>query len=169
MYPFINGWFSDLFPGFNTATFFCLSPARTGNYQRQWCGLFYVQWTEVRCNCSFYYYWWNFWPSIIRSGWNTNIRQPMLKLKADSGFHELFLNYYHVYLICTHPTFLYMLYLRNKSWKPECVLSFNMGWRIVVFYPELMWLTFPSYMYMLINYRLFEFGSINCVRHFPQT
>jgi hypothetical protein len=27
-------------------------------------------------------------------------------------------------------------YLRNKSWKPECVLSFNMGWRILVFYPE---------------------------------
>jgi hypothetical protein len=21
-------------------------------------------------------------------------------------------------------------FLRNKSWKPECVLSFNMGWRI---------------------------------------
>ena len=27
--------------------------------------------------------------------------------------------------------------LRNKSWKPECVLSFNMGWRILIFYPEL--------------------------------
>jgi len=27
-------------------------------------------------------------------------------------------------------------YLRNKSWKQECVLSFNMGWRILVFYPE---------------------------------
>jgi hypothetical protein len=26
--------------------------------------------------------------------------------------------------------------LRNKSWKPESVLSFNMGWRILVFYPE---------------------------------
>ena len=26
--------------------------------------------------------------------------------------------------------------LRNKSWKPECVGSFNMGWRILVFYPE---------------------------------
>jgi hypothetical protein len=26
--------------------------------------------------------------------------------------------------------------LRNKSWKPECVLSFNMGWWILVFYPE---------------------------------
>jgi hypothetical protein len=26
--------------------------------------------------------------------------------------------------------------LRNKSWKPECVLSFNMDWRILVFYPE---------------------------------
>jgi hypothetical protein len=25
---------------------------------------------------------------------------------------------------------------RNKSWKPECVGSFNMDWRILVFYPE---------------------------------
>ena len=29
------------------------------------------------------------------------------------------------------------IYLRNESWKPECVESFNMGWRILVFYPEL--------------------------------
>ena len=29
-----------------------------------------------------------------------------------------------------------MLYLRNKSWKPECVGSFNMDWQILVFYPE---------------------------------
>ena len=27
-------------------------------------------------------------------------------------------------------------WLRNKSWKPECVGSFNMDWRILVFYPE---------------------------------
>jgi hypothetical protein len=27
-------------------------------------------------------------------------------------------------------------WLRNKSWKPECVLSFNMGWRKLVFYPD---------------------------------
>jgi hypothetical protein len=27
-------------------------------------------------------------------------------------------------------------YLRNKSWKPECVVGFNMGWRILVFHPE---------------------------------
>ena len=27
-------------------------------------------------------------------------------------------------------------YLRNKSWKPECVGSFNMDWRILVFYPK---------------------------------
>ena len=26
--------------------------------------------------------------------------------------------------------------LRNKSWKPKCVESFNMDWRILVFYPE---------------------------------
>jgi hypothetical protein len=28
------------------------------------------------------------------------------------------------------------LELRNKSWKSECVGSFNMDWRILVFYPE---------------------------------
>ena len=28
------------------------------------------------------------------------------------------------------------LYLRNKSWKPECVGSLDMDWRILVFYPE---------------------------------
>ena len=26
--------------------------------------------------------------------------------------------------------------IRNKSWKPECVGSFNMDWQILVFYPE---------------------------------
>jgi hypothetical protein len=26
--------------------------------------------------------------------------------------------------------------LRNKSWMPECVLSFNICWQILVFYPE---------------------------------
>jgi hypothetical protein len=26
--------------------------------------------------------------------------------------------------------------LRNNSWKPESVLSFNMGWWIIVFYTE---------------------------------
>jgi hypothetical protein len=29
-----------------------------------------------------------------------------------------------------------MIYLRNKSWKLECVGSFNMDWRILVFHPE---------------------------------
>ena len=29
------------------------------------------------------------------------------------------------------------VYLRNNSWKPECVGSFNMDWQILVFYPEL--------------------------------
>jgi hypothetical protein len=28
------------------------------------------------------------------------------------------------------------VYLRNKSWNPECVGSFNMDWRILVLYPE---------------------------------
>ena len=35
------------------------------------------------------------------------------------------------------PTLTYTArYLRNKSWKPECVGSFNMDWWILVFYPE---------------------------------
>jgi len=25
-----------------------------------------------------------------------------------------------------------IIYLKSDSWKPECVLSFNMGWRILV-------------------------------------
>jgi hypothetical protein len=29
---------------------------------------------------------------------------------------------------------LFTCRLRNKSWKPECVVSFNMGWWILVFY-----------------------------------
>ena len=29
-----------------------------------------------------------------------------------------------------------MLKSRNKSWKPECIGSFKMDWRILVFYPE---------------------------------
>jgi hypothetical protein len=32
--------------------------------------------------------------------------------------------------------YLYFFQLRNKSWKPECVGSFNMDWRILVFYSE---------------------------------
>jgi hypothetical protein len=28
------------------------------------------------------------------------------------------------------------IYFRNKSWKPECVGSLNMDWRILVFYLE---------------------------------
>jgi hypothetical protein len=33
-----------------------------------------------------------------------------------------------------------VIYLRNKSWKPECVLSFNMGWQILVNFIPHLWL-----------------------------
>jgi hypothetical protein len=36
-------------------------------------------------------------------------------------------------------------YLRNKSWEPECVGSFNMDWRILVFHPESSILAFMIY------------------------
>jgi len=35
-----------------------------------------------------------------------------------------------------HVTRLFILKKLIKSWKPECVLNFNMGWRILVSYPE---------------------------------
>ena len=48
------------------------------------------------------------------------------------------LNFILFYLLNIYFIFLFIeFYLRNKSWKPECVLNFNMGWRILVFYPEL--------------------------------
>jgi hypothetical protein len=41
------------------------------------------------------------------------------------------------YRICTHIADILLIWrLRNKSWKPECVLNFNMDWRVLVFYPE---------------------------------
>jgi hypothetical protein len=36
---------------------------------------------------------------------------------------------------------------RKNSWKPECVLSFNMDWRILVSYPE------PETKYKITNIR----------------
>jgi hypothetical protein len=38
--------------------------------------------------------------------------------------------------VLDHNSGKFMMKLRNKSWKPECVGSFNMDWRILVFYPE---------------------------------
>jgi hypothetical protein len=50
-----------------------------------------------------------------------------------SKIHDIqgyLLNYTtHLKYTCKH-------YLRNKSWKPACVGHLNMGWRILVFYPE---------------------------------
>jgi hypothetical protein len=43
---------------------------------------------------------------------------------------------YKLLIISLKPYIVEMSYLRNKSWKPECVASFNMDWRILVFYPE---------------------------------
>jgi hypothetical protein len=40
----------------------------------------------------------------------------------------------HIIYWCIY--YILVIYLRNKSWKVECVSSFNMGWRILVFNPE---------------------------------
>ena len=43
---------------------------------------------------------------------------------------------FHIIKFLTSKIIEFIVCLRNKSWKPECVLSFNMGWRILVFYPK---------------------------------
>ena len=46
-------------------------------------------------------------------------------------------NEYTLIETCTEPSMSRTcVYLRNKSWKPDCVGSFSMDWRILVFYPE---------------------------------
>ena len=45
-------------------------------------------------------------------------------------------NYILVYVCISAVSYDILVWLRNTSGKPECVLSFNMGWRILVFYPE---------------------------------
>jgi hypothetical protein len=61
--------------------------------------------------------------------------QSKLKNNNKYGFIDIHFSGYHgfqkkAYAFNNHG------YLRNKSWKPECVGSFNMEWRILVFYPE---------------------------------
>jgi hypothetical protein len=52
-------------------------------------------------------------------------------------FRTLLILLLHIYIyFSTSSIVLFFGELRNKSWKPECVESFNMDWRIVVFYPE---------------------------------
>jgi len=59
-----------------------------------------------------------------------NFSVIVLELKIPTDLKYLFtFGLYH--LQCSK------IYLRNKSWKPECVERFNMYWRILVFYPEL--------------------------------
>jgi hypothetical protein len=67
------------------------------------------------------------------------------------------LNYFCWILFCFIPSF----YLRNKSWKPECVLSFNMGWRILVFYPER---ESQSYWWSIRKNNI-VFACFNCTSH----
>ena len=55
---------------------------------------------------------------------------------------------------------LILFYLRNKSWKPECVLSVNMGWRILAFYPE------PELSFFVLVFNLFfSRVTVHCTGH----
>ena len=59
-----EGW--DPINRFNSATFLCLSQARTWiSNVICWhsCGLFCVQWVHL---CYFCWYWWNWWPSLFK-------------------------------------------------------------------------------------------------------
>ena len=51
---------------FNPATFLPLSQARTWISSITCGGLFYDQWAEVKGDCSFCWYWRNYWPSLFK-------------------------------------------------------------------------------------------------------
>jgi hypothetical protein len=51
---------------------------------------------------------------------------------SESGFYGITITYIWLNI----NDVILSEWLRNKSWKPECVGSFNMDWRILVFYPE---------------------------------
>jgi hypothetical protein len=73
----------------------------------------------------------------------------------------------------TSPPF-FVFCLRNNSWKPECAGSFNMDWRILVFYLKFTNIrkrsSYPfsiiSLAHAPVNMTDFSIGSINCVGHF---
>jgi hypothetical protein len=44
----------------------CLSQTKTWISNVKCHGLIYVQWFEVRDDCSFCWYWWNCWPSLFK-------------------------------------------------------------------------------------------------------
>ena len=59
--------------------------------------------------------------------WNDNA----CGIQVTGTFSDKFLR---IFRILSTSTIQFLL--KNKSWKPESVLSFNMDWRILVFYPE---------------------------------
>jgi hypothetical protein len=74
-----------------------------------------------------------FWPLCCLSFFNLRILIIPL-LSSDSSYsnwigEKAWIYNWHPFVFV--PTCL-IEYLRNKSWKPESVLSFNMGWRILV-------------------------------------
>jgi hypothetical protein len=64
----------------------------------------------------------NFIPRY-RSGWNTNIRQPILKLTTQYGFHELFLKYCICYRFCWN----ILLFQKTKPFcnDPRCTMALS--------------------------------------------
>jgi hypothetical protein len=64
------------------------------------------------------------------------IQNKTLSTKEHQGPSQKF-----QYVLVTCKQFMFHMsqhpcYLRNKSWKPECVGSFTMDWQILIFYPE---------------------------------
>ena len=90
---------------------------------------FFVVWSFV----IFFYY--DLASSILLnpSFWNA-CTKPGKWISQEYRFW-LFLRFFYWILELFRQSCIFV-YLRNKSWKPECIGSFNMDWRILLFYPE---------------------------------
>ena len=81
------------------------------------CSCMFYRFVTLECSCSCMFYWFLTLELSCMFYW-------FLTLEFSCMF------YWFLTLECCC-----MFHIRNKSWQPEYVLSFNMGWWILVFYP----------------------------------
>jgi hypothetical protein len=69
-------------------------PIQDRDFQRNtkcmsWSPFFNVHWVKMRCVCSFCWYWWNCWPSLLKCSFLNCVGSFFLNSKLKYSFHVL--------------------------------------------------------------------------------
>ena len=99
---------------------------------------------KVKCRFRFEYWFSRIASHMDLSIWFISVTvSPQTSLSSYGHRHMIYFSHgfppdlpFYIRIITSYFKMSGMHCLRNKSWKPECVLSFNMGWQILVFYPD---------------------------------